>query len=277
MVTRLFVRLRTLRRLGGLENDPMNHKAMILSVALVSAAFATVPMVGACPQSVIHTFTAAASGGAYTDHQEAVGGGVADVEDSCTDVDQSTTPPTVGDGDPDQGVGGGAFPAVQPDCALPNAHHQGGVGASYYATNFLLPMEWTAGTDGQVPGVPVTPGVNDCTGNGVISNDYNTDPYDCYSGLTGSTSTGVNADVAPNVFSPVDPAQPNPWGPNPYAPCNGVDGLVWVFLASGASVNGFEDSPLLVIGTNPPSVTPHVPASPGASISAPLQGTIYSR
>jgi hypothetical protein len=265
-------------------------KPFVSALLLVASAFAVLPSVNAAPcgNSAVHTFTLGAGVGAYTDHQEAAGGGVASTRDTCTAVtpifdpnDPTWTDVIVGDGDYDDGTGGGEFPTDQWECqstffGYPNGHHAGGKGAQYYATNLLLPMEWTAGTDGFIAGTPLTPGVNDCTGDGIISNDYNTNPYDCYSGVGGSWPRGTGSDYA-EVW-PNEPPYPAPvlWreSDNPYQTCTAMDGNVWVFLNFGVSLNG--DHPLVVIDLNtiPPTVFINPPGP--VTLSVPLQGTIYS-
>jgi hypothetical protein len=261
----------------------MHSKVLFSVVLLVSAAFASLPTAGAAPcqfgGNPIHTFTLGGGAGAYTDHKEAARRGTASTRDSCTTMILIFDPLnpaainfTIGDNDKDDGIGGGAFPA-QSSCpvAAPSVpHHAGGKGAKYYATNLILPMEWSAGTDGGIPGISFR-----CLGDGIISNDYNTNPYDCASGVSGLTyGDHPFAEVQPNVFIPTDPPTPDPWASatNVNAECNGVDGFVWVFLAFGVSING-----VFPIGvdttTTPPTVT--LSGTPGLSLSVPLQGTIY--
>ena len=120
------------------------------------------------------------------------------------------------DGDPDQGFGGGAFPAGQ-GCAPPNAHHAYGPGATYWASDDtgIATVAYWAGTDG-----PVDPTVDPCLGDGMVTSDPLLSPYDCGRGDLGH--------YAPPVWTPAT------LGPNtPSATCDPADGYVWLWTPSG--------------------------------------------
>jgi hypothetical protein len=171
------------------------------------------------PTQAIHVF---GSGGSGTDH--------IDSTDGTVHVADTSGCPT-GDGDREFGVGGGAFPQIGTSgCLLPNGHHASGQGAGFVAHDNLFALQYRVGTDGQSPLLAAS-GPTACTGNGVISSDYNTDPYDCYSGQTGNTVTGQIATLGHNAW---DGTSSVPWAPGNADPnggdCEGVDGLAWVVL-----------------------------------------------
>jgi hypothetical protein len=161
-----------------------------------------------------------------------------------------------GDGDNDAGVGGAQFPETSQGACDPAApvvgHHNGGVGATAtIQTNTAnLPVDFTFGTDGQDPAKWFAG--QTCTGNDIISDSYDTDPFDCGQGVTGhfpGTSATLAANVNPHDGSTTDP---DPWAasfgaiaqntartdPNNVM-CFGVnDGSAWASTIFGPSVSG---------------------------------------
>jgi hypothetical protein len=161
-----------------------------------------------------------------------------------------------GDGDNETGQGGAQFPETSQGACDPAApvvgHHNGGVGATAtIQTNTAnLPVDFTFGTDGQDPAA-WTAGQT-CTGNNVVSDSYDTDPFDCGQGVTGhfpGTSATLAANPNPHSGSTTDP---DPWAtsfgavaqntartdPNGVT-CFGVsDGSAWSFFVFGPSASG---------------------------------------
>ncbi|MEA3201159.1 MAG: hypothetical protein QOE90_2587 [Thermoplasmata archaeon] len=225
--------------------------ALFLLLSIVATA-ATVPPLPNCdssnpnyvPAQTTHAFVIAGNFGATIDSQFG-GVGVANVFD--------TSGCATGDGDNETGQGGAQFPETSQGACDPAAptvgHHNGGTGATATVqTNTAnLPMDFTFGTDGQDP-VAWTGG-QPCTGNTIISDSYDTDPFDCGQGVTGHFP-GVSATLAPNP-NPHDGSttDPDPWAtsfgavaqgtsrtdPNGVQ-CFGVlDGSAWAFFVFGPS------------------------------------------
>jgi hypothetical protein len=215
-----------------MKSTPLLFAALLVPLLLAphaaqgqTAACSNPPNAAYAPRQALHTFFG--TGGA---------GGV--------NVFDTSGCPT-GDGDNDFGIGGGAFPqgpGTGSACELPNGHHGFGQDAPYVATNFVLPMRYAVGTDGQI-GVPDALPTPPCTGNGIISDDYVTDPFDCYQGQAGDT-TSQPARLGHNVW---DGTWSDPWSaygaisaggfhadPNG-GDCVDVNGQAWVFLEAGGA------------------------------------------
>jgi hypothetical protein len=243
----------------------MNTKVILTSLVLLGllvpavAMAATVPPLPNCdssnpnyqPSQTTHVFVVAGDFGATIDSQFG-GVGVADVF--------YTSGCATGDGDNETGQGGAQFPEINQSFCYPAApvvgHHNGGAGATatVRSNTANLPMDFTFGTDGQDPAA-WTAGQT-CTGNNVVSDSYDSDPFDCGQGVTGHFP-GVPATLAPNP-NPHDatattPPDPDPWAtaygavpqntsrPDPNGVvCFGVlDGSAWSFFVFGPSVSGF--------------------------------------
>ncbi|MEA3201935.1 MAG: hypothetical protein QOE90_3363 [Thermoplasmata archaeon] len=156
-----------------------------------------------------------------------------------------------GDGDRETAYGGAEFPEYPQGtaCDSPTGHHNGGPGATVtvQSNTLALPVVYVAGTDGQQPGVDVV--TSPCTGNHVISDSYDVDPFDCGQGAIGvylvatATSATLEPNVNPHTGSTTDP---DPWAalygaiptgsargdPNG-GECQGVDGSAWAALDFG--------------------------------------------
>ncbi|MEA3199832.1 MAG: hypothetical protein QOE90_1260 [Thermoplasmata archaeon] len=209
------------------------------------------------PQQAVHVFVVAGNFGATIDSQFG-GVGVADVFD--------TSGCATGDGDNETGQGGAQFPETSQGACAPAApvvgHHNGGTGATAtIQTNTLgLPVDFTFGTDGQDPAAWAAGQA--CTGNNVVSDSYDTDPYDCGQGVTGhfpGTSATLAGNVDPHHGSAATPPDPDPWQndgadhsgsvlPDPNGvDCFGVlDGSAWSFFVFGPSASGLITNPPLV-------------------------------
>jgi hypothetical protein len=125
-------------------------------------------------------------------------------------------------------------------CALAGGHHAYGSGAAYTVSASV--GAYTVGTDGERAGLSGT-GVTACRGDGVITNSYDSDPFDCGSGQAGDPTTSTPATLLPNA-NPHDgsTSDPDPWAatygalpqgasrpdPNGGYTCFGVDGYAWV-------------------------------------------------
>ncbi|MEA3199462.1 MAG: hypothetical protein QOE90_890 [Thermoplasmata archaeon] len=158
-----------------------------------------------------------------------------------------------GDGDNETGFWAAQFPETRQGACDPPApwsgHHNGGPGATatILSNTGNLPVEYTFGTDGQDPAAWAA-GVG-CTSNGIISDSYDTDPFDCGQGITGHFP-GTSATLAPNPnYHAGSATDPDPWATSfgPVAQnavrgdpngldCFGVlDGSAWAFLDKGAT------------------------------------------
>jgi hypothetical protein len=209
------------------------------------------------PQQSVHAFVIAGNFGATINSQFG-GVGVANVAD--------TSGCATGDGDNETGQGGAQFPETSQGACDPAApvvgHHHGGAGAIATVTlnTLILPMDYTFGTDGQDPAAWLAG--QHCTGNNVVSDSYDSDPFDCGQGVTGHyPGTGTSATLGPNP-NPHDGSttDPDPWttsfgnqtqgtaraDPNGVQ-CFGVlDGSAWSFFVFGPSVSGLITNPPLV-------------------------------
>ncbi|MEA3199458.1 MAG: hypothetical protein QOE90_886 [Thermoplasmata archaeon] len=228
--------------------------------ARAPAIGATVPPLPNCdsanvnyiPQQSVHVFVAAVNVGFVLDSDASITavGHVSDTSGCAT-----------GDGDHETGTGGAQFPETSQGACDPAApvvgHHNGNVGATatVQSNTASLAMDYLFGTDGQDPAA-WTAGQH-CTGNNVVSDSYDTDPFDCGQGDTGhyeaSTGARVSATLQPNP-NPHDGSttDPDPWAttfgavaqdasradPNGVQ-CFGVlDGSAWVFFVFGPSASG---------------------------------------
>ncbi|MEA3199461.1 MAG: hypothetical protein QOE90_889 [Thermoplasmata archaeon] len=190
----------------------------------------------------MHVFIAAS--GVGTASRSRMGGGLATVFD--------TSGCATGDGDNETGGGGAQFPEVSQGACDPRApvvgHHNGGAGATAtIRTNTLnLPVDFTFGTDGQDPVKWLTG--QPCMGDGIVSDLYDSEPFDCAQGLTGHFPGGPSATLAPNpnphtgIGLDLDPwatsfgaiAQGAVRGDPNGLDCFGLpDGSAWAFLLYG--------------------------------------------
>ncbi|MEA3201157.1 MAG: hypothetical protein QOE90_2585 [Thermoplasmata archaeon] len=229
--------------------------AIVLLVP-VSGFAATVPPLPNCdstnvnyqPTQTTHVFVVAGDFGATINSQFGGVGGATNAFD--------TSGCATGDGDNETGQGAAQFPEVSQGACDPappvSGHHNGGVGATATVqTNTAnLPMDFTFGTDGQDPAAWLA--AQTCTGNGIVSDSYDTDPFDCGQGVVGhfpGTSATLAANPNPHDNSVTDP---DPWAtffgavaqntaradPNGVQ-CFGVlDGSAWAFTIFGPSVGG---------------------------------------
>jgi hypothetical protein len=137
-------------------------------------------------------------------------------------------------------------------CDLWYGHHNGGVGATatIMGNTANLPVDFTFGTDGQDPAEWLAG--QTCTGNDIVSDSYDTDPFDCGQGITGHFPGGWSATLAPNPNPHGgNTTDPDPWAlsfgavsqgaartdPNG-ADCLGADGSAWAFPIFGPSASG---------------------------------------
>lgn len=170
------------------------------------------------------------------DAQPRVGAGVTDAFDGCS--------LPAGDGDPETGVGGGAFPAGPCVSAFSVAHHANAAGSAYYISSVLplVPAALSVGTDGG-SGDGVCSG-----GNSVVTGDPVTDPFDCGSGTIGLSSPMIGASIYPN---------------QPGLTCTPESGLVVAFVLTG---------PILV--DNGHCILPAVYTYTGNDIADPTNPTV---
>ncbi|MEA3200290.1 MAG: hypothetical protein QOE90_1718 [Thermoplasmata archaeon] len=192
-----------------------------------------------------------------------------------------------GDGDHETGMGAAQFPEVSQGACDQDypvvGHHSGGWGATatVQSNTANLLMDYAFGTDGQTGGLDAVR--SPCAGNGVISDNYDTDPFDCGQGITGHFPGGWSATLAPNV-NPHDGSttDPDPWasffGPvaqgTARADPNGVqcygvnDGSAWAFIIFGPSETGLIANPPLIDTSGCPA-----PVGDGSSAGGGLGGT----
>ncbi|MEA3199463.1 MAG: hypothetical protein QOE90_891 [Thermoplasmata archaeon] len=208
------------------------------------------------PEQRVHVFATAGNFG-FTADSKFSGSGTATAFD--------TSGCATGDGDNETGVGGAQLPEVGQGtaCDAPNGHHSGGPGASVtVASNTLsLPLDYRAGTDGQEAGLGVA--TSACTGNGIVSDSFDTDPFDCGQGIVGhfDAIAPFSATIQPNVNPHAGGfPDPNPWaltyGDIPQGTyygdpngglCQGADdGSAWAFLIFGPSLTGLGTDPVLL-------------------------------
>lgn len=230
--------------------------ALLASVLGAPAGSASIDSVRAAqitscdPIQRVHTFGLDMNSEVSWNGKQAANGGYVVAQDLCQRVDPATG--LSGDGDPETGVGGGAFPSYQP-CLPPGsiAHHMHVPGSIYWATNALVSAAYIVGTDGQDPTLPLS-----CLSDGVIGNDPGVEPYDCDSGTTGIAGTPMTANIVPNDLAKgVD--------------CDPADGMTWVFFAYGAVFVGGQ--PVDTTAT-PPSLNPDQPQL--QYVSVPIDGAI---
>lgn len=128
------------------------------------------------------------------------------------------------DGDNEQGTLGGQFPLAGAGCPyaqdeangapVTTGHH----GDGYVVTNLAgLDIVWFAGIDGAAS--QLAP----CLGNGVITDDPVTDPFDCHSTL------GASVRLLGLPFERTAHLVPN----SAWAGCEAADGNAWVFVMAG--------------------------------------------
>ena len=125
------------------------------------------------------------------------------------------------DGDAEHGLMGGRFPAGTSPCLVSpqTSHHASGPGAQYWADDEtgIAALAYQAGADG--PSLLFWP---PCATDGIISNDPQTDPFDCGAGAVGYFAPGVQ--VTPATLGENVPGN---------GACNPYDGHVWIVLLMG--------------------------------------------
>ncbi|MEA3199818.1 MAG: hypothetical protein QOE90_1246 [Thermoplasmata archaeon] len=227
-------------------------RTMIL-VLLVLAILAAAPLTasssgitGTCdPHQVFHHYTFLPPPTASSGNQVTFDGTTVHSWDSC--VDPINHPQ--GDGENDMGQFGAQFLETDASaCALPNGHHASGSGTGAHVVGNVggFDVAFALGSDGQVPSLPAS-GATACRGDGIISGDYDTAPFDCGSGQIGDAATDTPATLAGNP-NPHDGSttDPDPWvttygavaqgavraDPNG-GDCTGADGSAWAALFTG--------------------------------------------